>query len=52
MKKIGFVGGISWTSTLDYYQYFPKKKGIRRTNDWQWDVLPSFCQWRDGRNEI
>jgi aspartate/glutamate racemase len=26
MKKIGFVGGISWTSTLDYYQYFPKKR--------------------------
>ncbi|RDY61707.1 aspartate/glutamate racemase family protein [Flagellimonas nanhaiensis] len=22
MKKIGFVGGISWTSTLDYYKYF------------------------------
>src|SRR6187200_2609406 len=21
MKKIGFVGGISWTSTLDYYRY-------------------------------
>ncbi|WP_036379304.1 aspartate/glutamate racemase family protein [Muricauda sp. MAR_2010_75] len=21
MKKIGFVGGISWTSTLDYYKY-------------------------------
>lgn len=22
MKKIGFVGGISWTSTLDYYEKF------------------------------
>lgn len=22
MKKIGLVGGISWTSTLDYYRYF------------------------------
>lgn len=22
MKKIGFLGGISWTSTLDYYKYF------------------------------
>ena len=22
LKKIGFVGGISWTSTLDYYKYF------------------------------
>ena len=21
MKKIGLVGGISWTSTLDYYKY-------------------------------
>jgi aspartate racemase len=24
MKKIGFVGGISWTSTLDYYKYINK----------------------------
>lgn len=22
MKKIGLIGGISWTSTLDYYKYF------------------------------
>jgi aspartate racemase len=21
MKKIGLVGGISWTSTLDYYRF-------------------------------
>lgn len=21
MKKIGLVGGISWTSTLDYYKF-------------------------------
>jgi aspartate racemase len=24
MKKIGLVGGISWTSTLDYYKYINK----------------------------
>lgn len=28
MKKIGLVGGISWTSTLDYYRYI--NEGVNR----------------------
>ncbi len=28
MKKIGLVGGISWSSTLDYYRYF--NEGINK----------------------
>lgn len=28
MKKIGLIGGISWTSTLDYYRYI--NEGINK----------------------
>lgn len=28
MKKLGLAGGMSWTSTLDYYRYI--NKGINR----------------------
>lgn len=32
MKKIGLVGGISWTSTLDYYRYINEETNKRMGN--------------------
>ncbi|MDD3371045.1 MAG: amino acid racemase [Alphaproteobacteria bacterium] len=29
MKKIGLIGGTSWTSTVDYYRYINKETGRR-----------------------
>jgi aspartate racemase len=29
MKKIGLVGGISWTSTLDYYKFINEGVNVK-----------------------